>query len=235
MIRIISIFLAILALSCGIFYGKYYSKEISTSPKVSLASIFFDRVDFVSRYFGEGDWKATLAMNIKYKPIKALRNEIEKKIMGQELLFFKGWNPNGEAHVTTITPVEYQNCMWSKERKIKVLHMRDIEDIATSMHIQDSDMTVVGVGSGVKDNFEGREGIKDETFFVIIESDNLIDIRKNIYEKYLKNGGDPGCWNPTHFFPHVTIGFTHQDIHEPDVYKDEKNSLDDRMHLVIRR
>ncbi len=210
--------------------------DIKSIPTVSLSNKVFASVPFISRYTGEGDWNGTLAMNINYQPIVLLRNQLEKlPYKWGPLKFFKGWDPKGEAHITTITPVEYQNCMWSEKRGLNFIHMNEINQIAQKLKIQNSDLVIVGIGSGQKNNFKGREGMQDQTFFIIVESNNLLKIRKEIYQIYKDNGGDEQCWKPEHFYPHITVGFTHRDIHEPDVFKNKVHSLDNRVLLTFSR
>ena len=46
------------------------------------------------------------------------------------------------------------------------------------------------------------------------------------------NGGDADCWKPDVFFPHITIGYTHNDIHAPKIEKDMDGSHDPRFNLL---
>jgi 2'-5' RNA ligase len=140
------------------------------------------------------------------------------------LNYFKGWNPTGEAHVTTITPVEY---FWILKNYVD---MKKINQIANELKIQNSDLTVLGLGRG-QTLIDGKI---EETYFVIVHSENLLKIRRSIYQEYLKAGGNPANWNPENFYPHITIGFTKRDLHEKDgVLKDVEHSLDNRFELVI--
>lgn len=109
-----------------------------------------------------------------------------------------------------------------------------INQIAQDYDIQSSDLRILGIGSGKK-LFNGQMG---ETFFIIVESKKLLQIRNAIYKKYLDYKGPvsgPNAFKPNDFYPHITIGFTHDDIHESDgLIKDVKHSLDRRFQLKIR-
>ena len=105
--------------------------------------------------------------------------------------------------------------------------MDEIEIIAQSSDIQSADLQIQGIGSGRK----AIEGKLEETYFLIVESTKLRSIRQLIWERYVRSGGNPNDWNPASFYPHVTIGFTKQDLHEPDVLKDAKHSYDSRFSL----
>lgn len=74
-------------------------------------------------------------------------------------------------------------------------------------------------------------GNQEETFFVIVESEKLRKIRLKIWQAYVGKGGHPKDSEPAWFFPHITIGFTKQDIHEPDVLRKIKHSFDSRFYL----
>lgn len=172
---------------------------------------------------GPKDFDNALALNIPYEPIKAMRPQIEK-VIERPLKFLKSWNPLGEAHVTVITPPEFFMVLG----KPNMLTMDDIDSIARANKIQNADLIVLGIGSGKKE----INGVSEETFFVIVDSLKLRHIRNEIWKLYVKRGGDPKSWDPTWFFPHITIGYTEQDIHEPDVIKNLRSSSDPRFALV---
>lgn len=182
-------------------------------------SIKSNDLPFIS-HTGAGPYDNTLALNVPYEPIKSLRPIIEK-VVGRKLDYLKSWDPHGEAHVTTVTPPEFSNIL------SKHITMSEIEDIALKNTIQKSDLFVLGIGSGKKE----IAGNVEETFFIIVDSQRLRLIRNKIWELFVAKGGDPKAWDPTWFFPHITIGYTKQDIHEPDVYKNIRGSLDSRFVL----
>ncbi|MGE3610362.1 MAG: hypothetical protein AB7I27_12300 [Bacteriovoracaceae bacterium] len=190
-----------------------YPLTVSSAMTYNIRMPFFER-------------NPALALNVEYQDVKRLRSEISK-LIGRPLTFFKGWDEKGEAHVTTITPPEYNN-----QLKPYVSY-EEISRIAQDHDIQSSDLRILGIGSGKK-LFKGEMG---ETFFIIVESKRLLQIRNAIYQEYLKNNGPvngPNAFNPNRFYPHITIGFTHDDIHENDgLIKDVQHSLDKRFSLRV--
>lgn len=182
-------------------------RQPALESKLTSQSLSPTSMPFVSR-------GTALALNIPYEPIKAARTPIEK-VIERPLSFLTSWEPQGEAHVTTITPPEFNVLK-------QFLKIQDIEAIANLHNIQKSDIFVFGVGSGKK-KIQTKD---EETFFVIVDSQNLRLIRNEIWKAFVKSGGDPKAWDPTWFFPHITIGYTKTDIHEPDVYKNIRGSLD---------
>ena len=116
----------------------------------------------------------TLALNTPLAPIVSLREQIGKAV-GLELQFFGGWSPAGEAHVTVITPPEFINVLSKRLTDV------EINRIAQDLRIQDADLKVMGVGSGkaqVGDNLH-------ETFFLIVDSLKLREIRQAIHAAYV--------------------------------------------------
>ena len=162
-----------------------------------------------------------LALSIPYGAIVTLRKKIEKQI-GKKLDYFKGWNPAGEAHVTTISPPEFVNVLRHG------ISMKRINEIAREQKIQKADVKLLSIGSGKK-VINGKE---EETFFVIVDSNSLRNIRFKIYKEFVANGGNAKSFDPSWFFPHITIGYTLKDIHEPDVLKDIEHSFDDRFKEI---
>ena len=161
-------------------------------------------------------------MSVRYEPVKNLIPQIEKAL-NLKLLIFTGWNPNGEAHVTVITPPEFFHILKSK------LSMDDIDKIAQRYEIQNASLMIQGLGSAKK-FIEGKE---EETFFLIVDSFELRNIRQQIYYEFVRRGGSPSAFDPSWFFPHITIGFTKRDLHETDgVIKNLKNSFDPRFKLI---
>lgn len=194
------------------------------------AVIYTNRFDYIKniRFLemivkeGAGSFDNILAMNINYQPIKKLREDLEKTL-DLKLDFLRAWNKLGEAHITVITPVEYANVLKP------FISMDEIKDIAQSNFIQYSEILPLGIGSGKKE----INGKIEETFFMIMESPNLRKIRQKIYALFIEKGGNPNSWNPQHYFPHVTIGFTKRDLHENDgILKNMEYSSDPRFELI---
>jgi hypothetical protein len=179
-------------------------------------------------------YENALAMNIEYPPIQRLRALIEERIGAPQLNFFTGWNPEGEAHITVITPVEFSFILQP------YISIQEVDEIARSMNIQSADIEVLGIGHGEATKpRDGGSYADGETFFVIVRSQKLIEIRKAVHDSFVANGGDPDAWDPNSsdpdaaFYPHITIGYTGSgDIHVDDgLRKGKEYSLDARFEL----
>ncbi len=186
--------------------------------------IYHNEEEIFQSHSGTGPFDSTLAMTVKYQPIKNLRLQISK-VIGKELDYFKGWNEDGEAHITVVTPVEYFNVLKSK------LSMKEIDTIAERYDIQSSKINVLGIGSG-KLSINGKN---EDTYFVIVDSADLRLIRLMIFYEFTRRGGERTAFDPAWFFPHITIGYTKRDLHEADgVLKNLKYSFDKNFKLNIR-
>ncbi len=202
---------------------------ISTSIAQAAVSLPLDKavlnnqdMPFVS-HRGEGRFDTTLAMNVQYAPVKALRDELTQAL-GYDLKFFTLWQVTGEAHITVLTPIEYFD-------KIKpFVSIERIETIAQKMNIQNSEFDILGLGRGQA----SLSGKTEETYFIIVHAQNLLEIRKQIYTEYLKNGGPAEAWDPNLFYPHITVGYSLRDLHIDDgVVKNVDKSLDNRFELIL--
>jgi len=163
----------------------------------------------------------TLALNTPLPPIIFLRSQIASEL-SLTLNFFTGWNPAGEAHVTVITPPEFINVLSAK------LTEEDINRIASEYNIQGADLKIMGLGSGKA--VVGAE--THETFFLIVDSLKLREIRHAIHSAFVKKGGNPSAFDPSWYFPHITVGYTHSDVHEyQGLIKSVKHSWDPRFQI----
>lgn len=155
-----------------------------------------------------------LGLQLNFEPAANLRSQVEKNLIpvqGPGAIILKN---RGEAHITVITPIEYD---------VLKTHMniKDIEKIALKQGLQKTRWTPVCVG-------EGR--IKEMTnYFVVVKSPDLLRVRRAIETEFKKRAQKApltvaaGKFEAAHFYPHITLGFTERDLHEADgVIKDQK-------------
>lgn len=205
---------------------------IVTSAKAQVRAPIFLSPNILLNYqmpfashTGPGAFDNALSMNIPYESVANVRHQLSR-LLGFDLKTFRGWSPQGEAHVTVITPPEYANVL------SRYLSIHRIEEMARQQYIQNSDLQILGLGSG-RTSINGQI---QSTYFLMIYSKNLLTIRQLIYKEYVKNGGPKNAWDPFHFYPHITVGFTLRDLHEQDgVIKDITHSLDKRFSLFWKK
>ena len=163
-------------------------------------------VPFLS-HSGEGRFSSYLTMNLPYNSFKPTFITLNKMVHGDLIT-------RGEAHVTVITPIEYFDVLK------KHLTIDDINEIAKNLKIQKSKMNFICLGRGQKEINNQIES----TYFIVVESENLLEIRRAVHKAYISKGGNATDFNPNHYFPHVTIGFSQRDLHENDgVFKDKRS------------
>lgn len=113
----------------------------------------------------------------------------------------------GEAHITILTPPEFSELKGA-------LTMAAIEQ-AIKEDLRKARWTPVCVGRGIN-----PKDPKQETYFLVVDSPDLVQIRTKI-SQLAKN---PKSFDPSHFYPHVTLGFTEKDLHEQDgIIKDRRS------------
>ncbi len=158
-------------------------------------------------HHGDGPFESYLTMTIPYTPIQSLFTELEA-LLGRRL------KNRGEAHLTVITPPEYNSILKSH------LSMAEIEEIALKMQIQNLPFKVVCLGRA-----EARvDGRLEETFYVVVKSPALLRLRRAIGRAFVAAGGAVDRFNPLVYYPHITVGFSRMDIHEDQGAKKDARS-----------
>lgn len=184
------------------------------SPKDSAESIQEVHLNFLlpnkSTFIEHTEAKpfqSWLGMNLDYPAFEQTRKQVNQ-ILKQELI------NRGEAHVTVISPPEFDQVL-SKKISIQRIH-----EIAKNAKIQDSQWKALCIGKGEKE----ISGKLESTYFVVIKSQDLIAIRKQIQKEFEAAGGEKGSFNAELFYPHITLGFTKRDLHlEDGVIKNESS------------
>jgi 2'-5' RNA ligase len=155
---------------------------------------------------GNGPFDNYLSMEVQFKPMA----ELFKQLMLTER---RQLINRGEAHVTVVTPIEYEKVLKTK------ISIAEINQIAQAMNIQSSPLKIICLGKADK----MIEGVEESTYYLVVKSQELINIRSAIQKEFVKRKGDAKLFKPTHFYPHITLAFSKRDLHESDgVLKDEK-------------
>jgi hypothetical protein len=159
---------------------------------------------------GPGAFDSYLSMNLPFAPMK----ELFQQVVASENIQL---TTRGEAHITVITPVEY----WNLIRPYGVT-MDEINKIARTRNIQFSKFEVICLGLGaivINDHLE-------KTFYVVVSSNDLIQIREQVQKLLVSKGGNGSGFDPLAFYPHITLGFTKRDLHESDgIIKNEASCV----------
>lgn len=167
--------------------------------KLPLSKTIHHHESFISHIGSPvGYW---LGENVNFTPVDQLREKAQKQLKTPTLL------TRGDAHITVITPPEYQNVL------SPYLSAEQIDQIAMTAHIQKREFKVVCLGHGV-----AKESSGDllQNYFIVVKSPGLLKIRQKIFKAYVHNGGPASRFDPWHFTPHITVGFTKRDLFESD-------------------
>lgn len=155
---------------------------------------------------GAGKYQSYLSLNLPYAPIKRLRKEVEAAY-GVTL------KSRGEAHITVVTPPEYD--------KLKAHIEIDAINELVMGSVQFTPFEIICLGRGVA--YLGNKS--ESTYFLVVTSRGLDDIRHLIHREFMQAGGDSSAL-AREYTPHITIGFTQRDLHAQDgVSKNETSCI----------
>lgn len=150
-------------------------------------------------------YKNYISYDLDFAPYKKKREELEKKLS----INLKN---RGEAHITLITPPEYDQL--KKHLSDEEIHQAAQKFLKTKPQFE---ILCTGTGSKVLHNQN------EKTFFLVVKSEELLRFRQEL----TKNKNIPTSeFNPQVFYPHITLGFTERDLHIDDgVIKDKSACL----------
>lgn len=112
----------------------------------------------------------------------------------------------GEAHMTVLTPPEYNRIEGKTRKKILSEMKREAA--------REDEIKPVCIGRGQAE----LNGKMEFTYYIVIESKGIRAIR----EKY----------HLTDFYPHVTLGFTKRDLHFEDGVRKDKSTCVSELNLA---
>lgn len=143
------------------------------------------------------------SLDLAYTPVANVRQALEAQLCEQLL-------NRGEAHITVFTPQEFAELS-------KKVSGKEILDLATQLSVQIQPLCV-GQGELV------INGKTEKTYFIVVQSSELVELRRQVADLYWTRGGRSQQFAPDHYYPHITLGFTKRDLHQQDgVIKDIKS------------
>ncbi len=136
-----------------------------------------------------------VSVDLEYAAFKSLRQNLEKKI-GLKLA------NRGEAHVTVVTPPEFQ-------KLVTKLDSKEIETlVSANLDLEQGSMKPICIGQGILRD--------DQTWYVVIEMESARHARQRLSDAFVKAGGTLDDFRADEFHPHVTLGFDKRDLHLQD-------------------
>lgn len=177
-----------------------------------------ESVKFIE-HTGPGEWDNYLMMNLAFPPVA----EVFKQLLVKEKTQLTS---RGEAHLTIITPVEYWKVLRLAPAEIT---MNEINDLARKSKIQSLSFKPICVGEASAPVEEKTE----RTFYIVVESKEVMKLRETIRQLYLSRGGEPKMFNSSEgFYPHITVGFTKKDLYESDKVRKNKETCKFELDLI---
>jgi len=159
------------------------------------------------RHSGDQRFANYIGVNLKFAPYQKLFNELQNK--------FGPLKNRGDAHVTVITPVEYEDVLKSH------LSISEIHDLAEKFKLQEASFKAICLARSIADL---KDHPQESTYYVVLEAPDLVQFRRRVFEAFVAKGGSSKTFDPEHFYPHITIGFSLRDLHESDGVKKDKSS-----------
>ncbi|KAJ1963245.1 hypothetical protein GGI12_002166 [Dipsacomyces acuminosporus] len=153
-----------------------------------------------------------LQMSLDFAPFKVLFGSVNATVGTLK--------SRGEAHITIVTPPEFDRVL-----KPAGVTIKEIEQIALKHNIQCARLKPACLGrfqgslpNPLTENDKGKF-----TLYSLVVDDyreDLVNIRRDIYRLYRKKGGEGALFQAEGFWPHVTLGFDRRDLFiEDGIYK----------------
>ena len=119
-------------------------------------------------------------MTLDYEPFSVLFEDLQKK--------FGKLKNRSEAHVTLVTPPEFDEVLSS------FLTMKEIDALAASAGIQGVKIKPVCIGKAQAQ----VNGSTEATYFIVLNSNEIIDFRRKVFAAFVVKGGDPSRFLSAH-------------------------------------
>lgn len=141
-------------------------------------------------------------------PLQQIRGALEAKL-GRKLL------PKDTAFITVVSPAEFRVIG-------QTLKMNTLDKIVA----KEGSMKAAIKALCVKKMTTSLGGKTEESWYVDVESPQLLELRQSIWRRFLVNGGLTGEFLWKRWSPHITVGFTSADSHDEDrVIKDKSECV----------
>ncbi|KAJ1952376.1 hypothetical protein EC988_003590 [Linderina pennispora] len=197
-------------------YGRDSNSDIvygADAPTYTLARTALDArsVPFAN-HSANAPFGSYLQQTLDFAPFKKLFDQVNATE--------KTLKSRGEAHITVVTPPEFDQVL-----KPAGITIQEIEAIAKARRIQSARLRPVCLGR-FKASLPTPASDADKgqfTLYSLVVADvhgDLLAIRQDIYKLFRKRGGEGALFQPEAFWPHVTMGFDRRDLFITDgVYK----------------
>ncbi|KAF9993647.1 hypothetical protein BGZ80_004685 [Entomortierella chlamydospora] len=173
-----------------------------------------EKVPYVNNT-GNGTYLNWVGLNIDFKYVKPIFDLVNstQSIANGTLI------SRGESHITVILPPEYDNILHPAGVNIDELNVLALKN----NRLQRSKFEIECLGR--VQVVSQPDGVYQQAVQIIIKNfDDIVAYRQEVFELFVKKGGNPALFDPANFTPHITVGFRHRDIFVEDGVFKGKNA-----------
>ncbi|KAI1290463.1 hypothetical protein EDD11_009341 [Mortierella claussenii] len=210
-----SLLAAVAVLASTVLAKKKHSDAIVINKKVLDAS----KIPFVN-HTGNALFTNWVGLTVDYqyvKPIFDLVNSTASIANGTLL-------SRGEAHITVILPPEYDTILHPAGVTIDELN-------ALALHknrLQRARFQIECLGR--VQVVSKPDNVYQQAVQIILKNyQDIVDYRQDVWELFVKKGGNPALFDASNFLPHITLGFRHRDVFVEDGVFKGKNACIHKM------
>ncbi|KAF9959328.1 hypothetical protein BGZ70_008883 [Mortierella alpina] len=143
-------------------------------------------------------------------------------IMSTESIANGTLRTRGEAHITVITPPEFDRVL-----RPAGVTINELDDLATAgpqrNRLQKAKFGMECLGR-VQVVTKPKNVFQQALQIILKEYEDLVEYRWDVFNLFVQKGGNPALFDPENFSPHITLGYRHRDIFEGDGVFKRKNA-----------
>jgi 2'-5' RNA ligase len=172
---------------------------------------------------GTGLFTNWVGLNVDFKYVKPVLDLVNTTAAyGNGTLISRG-----EAHVTVILPTEYDQIL--QPAGVTIDEINRLASQKNRLQKSRFELECLGRVQVVTKS----DGVFQQSLQLILKNyKDLTRFRQDVFKLYVKKGGNPSLFNPENFFPHITLGYRHRDIHVEDGIFKGKNAC---IHKIVAK
>lgn len=153
-----------------------------------------------------------IAYSLPYEKYHKIFNRLENKLS-------RKLQTRGEAHITIITPPEYE--------KLKLALTADqFKQLTHEFLLSKPLFKEVCIGEGIN-----KAAPEMKTYYIVIQSEQMLQFRQKLSDIAKLPVAQ---FNPNEFYPHITLGFTDKDLHIQDGVVKSNTSCSKNLHVLLK-
>ncbi len=172
-----------------------------------------------------------VSIEFPYPPFQHLFRQVNESRLTQGKLPL---NSRGEAHLTLLRPAEIKEL----QKVLTEADWKSLPALAEELGVAKAPLEVVTVGvSRARIQTPAGSTVDAETVYLVVKSEGAGAFRNKVSELAQRRRREAGrspafTFEPNAHAPHITLGFTHRDLHEADGV--DKTKPDETLPLIVR-